>query len=276
MVSFQQHERGDKCHEKVPSDLSDRDYYNISHKVGAAPTEGLVLHLSFDENAVQGDSVKDLSVQGNDGIIYGNAELDEGKYGQAMLFDGIDDYVEVPLTDSIGFTKGSSFTVQAWIKTDDAPTKNDGIVGTYKQSTEAFWNLSVSGDSATDRGKTGFNLRDVGKVHSTNILTPAPLNDGEWHHLAGVRDQGRKKARFYVDGELTDEIDDETEDINSGQSIWVGEHLERFYKGLIDEVKVWNRPLTVDEIESSMKGTAAVNPTAKLATAWGSVKYNTQ
>jgi hypothetical protein len=204
----------------------------------AFPTEGLVLHLSFDQTTIGGDEVKDLSGQGNDGIINGDAEVDMGKFGEALLFDGVDDFVEIPLSDSITFTEGSSFTVQVWVKTDDSPTKNDGIVGNYRQSTEAFWNLSVSGDDAAARGKMGFNIRDVGKAHYSGISSPDFLNDGVWHHLAGVRDQEQKKARFYVDGVLIDEIDDETEDINSGQSIWIGEHLERYYKGLIDDVKI--------------------------------------
>jgi len=240
--------------------------------VEAYPMDGLVLHLSFDKATVQGDSVRDLSAQGNDGIIFGQADLAAGKFGEAMIFDGVDDYVEVPLTDSITFTTGSSFTVQAWVNTDDSPTQNDGVVGNYKQSTQALWNINVSGDNADDRGKMGFNLRDVGKVHSAGVSSENPLNDGQWHHLAGVRDQAQKKSFYYVDGVLIGEADDETEDINSGQSIWIGEHLERYYKGLIDDVKLWNRPLSANELEMSRSGTAAVKPDSKLATVWGTVK----
>jgi hypothetical protein len=238
----------------------------------AYPEEGLVLHLSFDKGTVSGDAVEDLSGTGNDAIIHGNAELDAGKFGEAMLFDGVDDFVEVPLTDSILFTEGSSLTVQAWVKTDDSPTQNDGIVGNYKESTQALWMLSVSGDDAAQRGKMGFNVRDVGKVHSAGVTSPDFLNDGEWHHLAGVRDQEQKKVRLYVDGVLINEVDDQTEDINSGQSIWIGEHLSRFYKGLIDDVKVWNRPLSAAELTRSMSGTTAVEPSSKLAASWGSIK----
>jgi hypothetical protein len=118
----------------------------------------------------------------------------------------------------------------------------------------------------------GFNLRDVGKAHSANISSGTPLNDGEWHHLVGVRDQSTKKVRFYVDGELIDEVDDATEDINSGQSVWIGEHLQRYYTGLVDDVKIWNRALSAAEIGQSMQGLSAVAPSSKLATIWGAVK----
>lgn len=243
-------------------------------RVEAFPTDGLVLHLSFDGATVQGDTASDLSAQGNDAIIHGDAELDVGKFGEAMVFDGVDDYVEVPLTDSITFTTGSSFTVQAWVKTEDSPTQNDGIFGNYKQSTQALWMLSVSGDDAAARGKMGFSVRDVGKVHSAGVKSEDFLNDGEWHHLAAVRDQDQQKVYFYVDGVLIGEADDATEDINSGQSLWIGEHLSRFYTGLIDDVKAWNRPLSANELEQSRSGTAAVEPDSKLATMWGSVKIS--
>lgn len=242
----------------------------------ANPADGLVLHLSFDKNTIDGDTVQDLSEEGNDGTINGSAKTVAGKHGDALEFDGTDDFVEVPLADSITFSTGDSLTVQVWVKTDDQPPKNDGIVGNYRPSTDAVWLLSVSGDNAAARGKMGFSVRDKGRVSSAGITSPDFLNDGEWHVLAGVRDQKTKKLRFYVDGTLIDEVDDNTKDINSGQSIWIGEHLNRFYKGLIDEVKVWNRPLTAKELEQSGQQPASVNATGKLTTTWGTIKTKHQ
>lgn len=234
--------------------------------------QGLILHLSFDKDTIQGDTVADLSPQGNDAIIHGNAESVEGKYGEAMSFDGADDFLEVPISDTLTFTEGTTFTAQAWIKTEDAPTQNDGVVGTYRQSTDAFWNISVSGDNAATRGYMGFNLRDVGRANSTNISSPGPLNDGEWHHLVGVRDQDTKKAGFYVDGKLIDEVADQTGDIDSGQPVWIGEHLQRYYMGIIDEVMIWDRALSEAEIGQAMLGSTSVEPSSKLATVWGAIK----
>jgi hypothetical protein len=108
------------------------------------------------------------------------------------------------------------------------------------------------------------------------IMSPFPLDDDTWRLLAGVRDQDAKKVRFYVDGKLIDEVDDNSQDINSGQSIWIGEHLERYYKGLIDEVKVWNRPLTADELAQSAEQPASVDANGKLTTTWGTIKATRQ
>ena len=238
----------------------------------ANPPDGLVLHLSFDERTIQGDTAKDQSGEGNDGIINGGAKVVAGKHDEALELDGQDDFVEIPLEDSIAFSTGDSLTVQVWVKTDDEPPQNDGIVGNYRPATDAVWILSVSGDDPAARGKMGFSVRDVGRANSAGIRSPDFLNDDKWHVLAGVRDQKAKKIRFYVDGKLIDEVDDNTKDINSGQSIWVGEHLNRFYKGLIDEVKVWNRPLTAEELKQSELQPSAVDATEKLTTLWGALK----
>lgn len=238
----------------------------------AHPPDGLVLHLSFDQNTIQGDTVTDLSEEGNDGTINGSAKMVAGKHGEALEFDGKDDFVEVPLEDSITFSTGDSLTVQVWVKTDDKPPKNDGIVGNYRPGTDAVWILSVSGDDPAARGKMGFSVRDKGRANSAGIRSANFLNDDKWHVLAGVRDQKAKKIRFYVDGELIGEADDNTKDINSGQSIWVGEHLNRFYKGLIDEVKVWNRPLTAAELKQSRLQPSAVDAIGKLTAVWGVIK----
>ena len=238
----------------------------------ANPPDGLVLHLSFDENTIQGDTVKDQSGEGNDGTINGGANTVAGKHGEALEFDGQDDFVEVPLEDSITFSTGDSLTVQVWVKTDDEPPQNDGIVGNYRPGTDALWIVSVSGDDAAARGKMGFSVRDKGRANSAGVRSANFLNDDEWHVLAAVRDQKAKNIRFYVDGELIGEADDKTQDINSGQSIWVGEHLNRFYKGLIDEVKVWNRPLTAEELKQSELQPSPVDASGKLTTIWGAIK----
>ena len=215
-----------------------------------------MLHLSFDTDTIQGNIVKDQSTEGNDGIINGAAQTVPGKHGAAMEFDGTDDFVEVPLMGSITFSTGDSLTVQVWIKTDDAPQLDDAIVGNYRQPTDKFWDLAHLGDNPAWRGRMSVNLQSGTNLQSGEPIFVAvghqnSLNDNEWHVLAAVRDQTAKKLRFYVDGELIGEVDDTTEDINSGQSIWIGEHRDRYYKGLIDEVKIWNRPLTAEELQQS-------------------------
>jgi hypothetical protein len=196
------------------------------------------------------DSIKervavDSGGQSNNGIIHG-AALTTGIISNAFKFDGVDDYVEIPLTPSLTITTGS-FSVEAWVKTTDVPLANDGIVGNYRTTTIPYWALSHLGDAAADRGKFCFGLRDE-KAVAGIIKTAMPLNDGKWHHLVGVRDAAQGKMRFYVDGALVGEVVAPSGNVNSGQSIWLGETLNRYFKGSIDEVTLYSCALTAEEV----------------------------
>ena len=201
---------------------------------------------TFDEG--QGATAVDWSGHGNHGKLEGNPQWVDGYELGALELDGSDDVVEVPLQPSITFEQGDSFSVLLWTKTQATPTPQDGIVGNYRTSTDPFWLLIAN----TDGGATMY-VRDVGRAHSTVIASPSKINDGNWHHLAGIRDQQTKRLCLYVDGQLVVEESDETEDINSGQSIWIGDHLNRYYDGLIDNLRIYNKALTVEEISQVMQ-----------------------
>jgi hypothetical protein len=202
---------------------------------------------TFDEG--QGATAVDWSGHGNHGILEGEPQWADGYELGALELDGRDDVVEVPLQPSVTFEQGDSFSVLVWINTQATPSPQDGIVGNYRTSTDAFWLLIAN----TDGGATMY-VRDVGRAHSTVIASPSRINDGNWHHLAGIRDQQTKMLGLYVDGQLVIEEFDETESINSGQSIWIGDHLNRYFDGLIDDVRIYDKALTVEEIMLAMRG----------------------
>jgi hypothetical protein len=80
--------------------------------VQAQSDDGLVAEWHFDEG--EGSVLKDSSGNGNDGVIYGAIWVD-GKYGGALSFDGVDDYVEVPDAPQLS-GGGKDLTIEAWIK----------------------------------------------------------------------------------------------------------------------------------------------------------------
>jgi hypothetical protein len=220
--------------------------------------DGLVLHMTFDQGTIKNGVATDLSGQGNDGLVTGDPQVVEGVLRDALKFDGIDDVIEVPLQPSITFEQGDSLTVMAWIRTAVHPSLNDGIVGNYRASTAEFWAL-LANDAA---GGVTFYLRDVGRAHTSRLDSPDPINTDTWIHVAGVRDQQKKEAYLYIDGEVLASMPDETENINSGQSIWIGDHLNRYYDGLMDDVRIYDRALTQGEILGAMQGSSDVWPYA--------------
>jgi hypothetical protein len=220
----------------------------------AFSADDLVLYLSFDQGTISNSIATDLSGHGNDGIISGDPKVVDGILGDALELkgDGSDDRVEVPLQPSITFGQGDSFSALAWIKTGVTTSQQDGIVGNYGTKAAQFWHLFANED-----GGVTFYVRDVGKAHSAVVASPDLISDGIWHHVAGIRDQHAKKVRLYIDGELVNELDDETEDINSGQSIWIGDTLSRYFDGLMDDVRIYNKALDQAAILRAMKGTTA-------------------
>jgi hypothetical protein len=85
--------------------------------MGEISIDGLVGEWHFDEGS--GNIAKDSSGNNNDGIIHG-AEFDDGKFGKALSFDGVDDYVERSYDPD--FTPGNdSWTIALWVK---APRRN--------------------------------------------------------------------------------------------------------------------------------------------------------
>ena len=83
---------------------------------GDAQEESLVLYFSFDKEVA--DEIKDLSVHQNNGKISGKPKWDKGQIGKALEFDGGDDQVVVPTSESLDIK--SAITMMAWVN----PGKN--------------------------------------------------------------------------------------------------------------------------------------------------------
>ncbi|HLF70803.1 MAG TPA: LamG domain-containing protein, partial [Dehalococcoidia bacterium] len=201
---------------------------------------GLVAAYSFNE--ASGKTVNDASGQGNKGTIAGPSRINAGKYGKALNFDGINDQVDINDSNSLDLTNG--MTLEAWVR----PTASGGwrtIV--LKEQTGGlvyalYGNTSLnkpSGELATAAG--GFD---------TNGTAALALNT--WTHLATTYDGS--VLSLYVNGVLVSSrtvggaIMVSTGKLRiGGNAIW-GE----FYKGRIDEVRIYSRALSAAEISADM------------------------
>jgi hypothetical protein len=115
-----------------------------------------------------------------------------------------------------------------------------------------------------------------GTQRQVDALTDVPLNS--WSHVAGTYDGSALK--FYLNGVLDSTSDFPTplEIGTNDLNVIVGASIDdpRYFSGVIDEVRVWNRALSEKEIAGNMnKGKGellAVNKTGKLAATWGLIK----
>ncbi|PIV54793.1 hypothetical protein COS16_09210 [Candidatus Desantisbacteria bacterium CG02_land_8_20_14_3_00_49_13] len=207
----------------------------------------------FEEGA--GTFTRDASGNSNTGILKNNPAWASGKYGSCLLYDGTNDYVAVP--DASGLNPGTgSITVGAWVKTSQFPPDYEGDKIIVRKDTtgspRTFWGLIMGGYEPSTKGSAGFQVVKIG-TGGTTIFTADPINDGLWHHLAGVRDVTAGKLRLYIDGILKAEGDENLGDVTGSESLCFGNDASFFgtassFQGLIDEVKLYNFALTVEEI----------------------------
>jgi len=212
-----------------------------------------ISHWKFDEG--EGDIAND-SAGNNDGTLVGDPSWVAGKIGDyALSFDG-DDYVEINDDDSLNFGSTTDFTALAWIKTDH-PDRED-IVG--KDGTKpAHWEIMVYQNKLSA-------FIDDGSNYVVSTDDGAPVNNGQWHHVAVTFDRDGFMKR-YVDGASYGTADDISGvgDVSNSGSLYIGcrRTNEDLFKGTIDDVRIYNRALSADEIlqlHQEGAGSQAYNP----------------
>ncbi len=190
--------------------------------------DGLVAEWHFDEGS--GSVLGDSSGNGNDGMIYG-ASWVEGKYGTALSFDGVDDYVDLSSIPSQTYP----LTIEMWTKPDtslpiglfDSAHGQQYVIRNYLAGYIEWWNADpqVTLNLAAD----------------------------EWAHLGFIFwYDGNRHIDYYKNGVLQTSATGSTNsalawttfrlgNINSGTAGW--------YDGLLDEVRIYNRALNAEEVK---------------------------
>jgi len=217
--------------------------------------ENLVLYLAFDEGS--GNFTYDYSGFNNTGTLKDanttNADGDtppqwvDGKVDEALSFDGVDDYVEVP--DSASLSVTGSLTLSAWAKFNQITT-NTQIVA-KESGTERGYYLAV-----LDTGQVRILISptadgtDYAYFTTTDTLTP-----NKWYYLVGVFEAGNS-LKIYVNGvekagSLTGTVPSSIYDNTAKLRISSSERFPtQIINGTIDEVRIYNRALTEDEIKA--------------------------
>jgi hypothetical protein len=234
----------------------DSEPVNPNHKTGGKPGPGgLVLYLPFDspdENGV----VRDASGAGNDGRVYGAKWVAEGKFGGAYQFSitNLTDRIVIPNSDLLN---PGYITVSAWIKTTDTDGFWNRILD--KGCDEKSYTLALGGDweGKNYRGRLFLELAGGGASCS-------PAGDGRWHHAAATYDG--QVSKVYLDGVERGHdkaghhgpISKNNWDLCIGNSV-IDDGVGQFvaYDGLIDEVRIYNRALSAEEIKLLATATQA-------------------
>jgi len=221
---------------------------------------GLVAAYSFDEGS--GTAVSDSSGKENNGIITGAGWSTDGRFGKALSFDGLDDWVTVNHTASLDLFGGR--TLEAWVyptewSLDYGPWAT--VIMKEDDQENAHYFLYANSDQFTP--STGDYSGDEGSFMELYGIQTLPLNS--WTHLAGTYDGGM--FRLFINGEevnnaeYTDDSAISTGPLRiGGNSAWGGEYFE----GLIDDIRVYNRALSAVEIQADMNTAVELYPADRL------------
>jgi len=175
--------------------------------------------------------------------------VQEGNY--ALQFDGFDDFVDCGYDSRLNFDAGDSFTIESWILVDHVDDEDTHLMGTWGNSDIGFYILRVmSGD-----GKLSFEIEDINSQSNQISNGKKDLRDGKWHHVVGVRDKNTNRLYQYVDGVLDGVSDDHTTgSLNGNHRFSIGQRFDGYghHYGRMDEVRVWKRILSQEEIQINM------------------------
>jgi hypothetical protein len=191
----------------------------------------LVASYSFEDN------VDDSSGNGLNGTIKGNPFFVEGIAGKALSFDGVNDSVD--FGNNAAFDITEQITISAWVNTNDT---GDGQHNPYVGKGDHAYALKQASSSTIE-----FFIYDGG-WYTANVRVDSSFN-GEWHHVLGTYDG--LEVKTYVDGVLgatnahAGTIEVQTHNLTIAIN---SEETDRYYDGLIDEVKIYNRALSEGEI----------------------------
>lgn len=192
--------------------------------------DGLVAEWLFEEG--QGDVVRDTSDNNNNGVLHNDPQWVEDGIGTAMRFDGIDDYIDCGTTATIDLTE--TVSLEAWVKPEKPSTGEPLIAGKGIYAYGLTWTGSL----------IYFYISDG----SWKATAPLPLR--QWSHVVGTYDG--KRMQLYVNGELVNGfvmIEPNTPIKSRGSSAMIGRLAKAYYCGLVDNVRIYSRPLSQTEVQ---------------------------
>ncbi len=215
----------------------------------------LVGWWTFDDGS--GTTPLDSSDYGRNAEFVGSPEWTDGKIGGALRIS-LGNYVVVPGYKGVLGT--TPRTCMAWIKTTTAP----GVI--------FGWAPVVAGAKWIVRINNGGQLRC--EVHNGYHYGTTILTDDQWHHIAVVlEDDGSPdvaETKLYVDGVLeTSNADIADEPINTAEAmdVTIGQNphaANRWFDGLLDEARIYERALTQAEIQAVMNEAGQGFPVARV------------
>ncbi|MBK7107244.1 MAG: Ig-like domain-containing protein [Ignavibacteriae bacterium] len=223
----------------IPNTILENTEIVFTHKTFP---DGLISYWSFDEGA---DTIAYDWLNTNNALIRNNPEWITGVTGNSLKFDATDDYVEIPNSPSLNIDT-NGVTVSAWVILNVLPPDMVYPYGPiYDSPTD---NYVIYGDKGNKELR--FKVTTLNGAERPGIPTDS-LKTGVWQNITGV--YNGTTARIFLDGKLMDSHN-LTGNVKPGQAARIGQDGTSYFNGQIDNVQIYNRGLSDQEIKFLYSG----------------------
>ena len=209
----------------------------------AALEDGLVAHYPLD-----GD-VLDFGGSAHNGAAFGatlTADRD-GNPDSAYAFNGVNNFLQIPHFDALNMTR-NGFAVSYYVRVHPQQFSPDGLYSVL----DKFHGFGCDGTATgwTFQGHTSSGLSFVygDNVNYNGIAGPSISND-QWHHVIGMVSDSQ--FIFYVDGTLVRAQNLPNDPVGNTSPLFIGKWAcgnSRFFHGAVDDIRIYDRNLTNEEI----------------------------
>lgn len=203
---------------------------------------GIVLYLPFWEGA--GTFAEDIAPFRNHGAITG-ATWVNGVIGKALSFNGATDYVTVLKGTSLDLAiPTNSFTVSLWMYPTDVSYLQYVFIWGKIANAILFCRINPDG------GANNLQIRQwLSSVTYNSLVSSRQIENNTWYHLVITYNHATGVETVYIDGVDCGNVT-VTGSFVVDTAFYVGSRagLTQFFKGLIDDVRVYNRALTPSEV----------------------------
>ena len=220
--------------------------------------KGLVAWYPFNGNA------NDESGNGNNGVVHG-ANLTANRFGsenKAYVFNGIDNYIEVPSSSSLlSMEDNNAITASAWINIKGSNYYDCfNIFGKYNTQSDYGWEFQVGG---------GLQIFYLNTSQGNYAITNWNSTINRWYHLAISYDQALGVIKFYLNGIQIDQQPYSVPFEKTDGALNIGfspQGPDDYSNGIIDDIRIYNRALNNSEIQALYTEGGYIPPLPNIST----------
>lgn len=222
------------------------DIKNITFEISQIPTNGLVAYYPFNGNA------NDESGNNNNGTVYGGALLTNDRKGnanRAFSFDGVNDYIHINNSSSLQ-SPNKEITISAWVKPNSISSYGAYIIckNSLNNLDPFQYRLEINTGS-----QILFGFKDSNTTY-VDFYQSSTIKNNEWSFLTVTYNSSSLK--FYLDGNLLGSQSFSGSIFSDDKGLDIGRDAHgdsEWHSGLIDDIRIYNRALTEQEIQALYK-----------------------